>query len=160
VLMPTITFGVLYAWPFLEARLTGDRAEHHLLDRPRDHPVRTGIGAMALTFYALLLLAGSNDIVAKIFLVPVNGVTWAFRILVVTLPLLIGSLMYLWMAALLRSGEDTALHVPLREFRLWRPRPRVVEGDGPVGVVPAAVPPTTAPVAGTEPEFDERELFP
>jgi ubiquinol-cytochrome c reductase cytochrome b subunit len=64
VLLPTITFGLLYAWPFLEARLTGDREEHHLLDRARNHPVRTGIGAMALTFYTLLLLAGSNDILA------------------------------------------------------------------------------------------------
>ena len=152
VLLPTITFGALYAWPFLEARLTGDRAEHHLLDRPRDHPVRTGIGATALTFYVLLLLAGSNDIVAMVFLVPVNGVTWAFRIRVVTLPLLIGFLTYLWMAALLRSGADTALHVPLREFRLWRPRVRVVEGDGPVGAGP--------PALRQEAEFDERELFP
>ena len=35
VLLPGLTFGLLYAWPFLEARVTGDHAEHHLLDRPR-----------------------------------------------------------------------------------------------------------------------------
>jgi len=117
VLLPGVTFGLLYGWPFLEARLTGDHEEHHLLDRARDHPVRTGIGAMALAFYTLLLLAGSNDIVAKIFLVPVSGVTWAFRILVVALPPLVGFVVYWWMAALLRSGKDSALHVPLRDFR-------------------------------------------
>jgi len=120
VLLPTFTFGMLYAWPFLEARITGDHEEHHLLDRPRDHPVRTGIGATALTFYSLLLLAGSNDILAKIFLVPVNGVTWTFRILVVTLPFAVGFVVYWWMAALLRSGEDSALRVPLRQFRPGR----------------------------------------
>ena len=41
VLLPGITFRLLYAWPFLEARFTRDHAEHHLLDRPRDRPVRT-----------------------------------------------------------------------------------------------------------------------
>ena len=159
MLLPTITFGLLYAWPFLEARFTGDRLEHHLLDRARDHPIRTGIGAMALTFYTLLLLAGSNDIVAKFFLVPVNGVTWAFRILVVTLPLLVGFLVHAWMAALSRSGEDSALHVPLREFRLWRPKPREEQGDGgekePIAVPPPATVPTTAPA-----DIETEDLFP
>jgi ubiquinol-cytochrome c reductase cytochrome b subunit len=35
VLVPGLTFLGLYAWPFLEARLTGDRQPHQLLDRPR-----------------------------------------------------------------------------------------------------------------------------
>ena len=32
------------SWPWLERRLTGDRALHNLLDRPRDAPRRTAIG--------------------------------------------------------------------------------------------------------------------
>ena len=44
VLLAGVTFVLLYAWPFLEARFTGDHAEHHLLDRPRDRPVRTALG--------------------------------------------------------------------------------------------------------------------
>src|SRR5690606_25037478 len=39
VLLAGITFGLLYAWPFLEARVTGDHDEHHVLDRPRQRPV-------------------------------------------------------------------------------------------------------------------------
>ena len=35
------TFALLYAWPFLEARVTRDRAEHHMAERPRQRPVRT-----------------------------------------------------------------------------------------------------------------------
>ena len=45
-------------WPFLEARVTGDHAEHHLLDRPRERPVRTALGVATLVFYAVLTLAG------------------------------------------------------------------------------------------------------
>ena len=42
-----------------------DRAEHHLLDRPRDRPVRTAIGVGVLTFYTVLTLAGGQDIIAQ-----------------------------------------------------------------------------------------------
>ena len=56
--MAGVTFTLLYLWPFLEARFTKDRDEHHLLDRPRDRPVRTAIGVGVLSFYVVLLLAG------------------------------------------------------------------------------------------------------
>ncbi|SDJ25951.1 hypothetical protein [Nonomuraea jiangxiensis] len=35
VVLPGLTFLVLYAWPWLDRLITGDRAAHHLLDRPR-----------------------------------------------------------------------------------------------------------------------------
>src|SRR5699024_4399371 len=44
VLLPGLTFGLLYAYPFIEARLTNDHASHQLLDRPRDRPMRSAIG--------------------------------------------------------------------------------------------------------------------
>jgi ubiquinol-cytochrome c reductase cytochrome b subunit len=67
VLYPGIVFGVLYLWPFLEARITGDHAEHHLLDRPRDRPVRTALGVAAITGFVVLLLAGSDDVFVTTF---------------------------------------------------------------------------------------------
>ncbi len=42
---------------FLEKRFTGDYAHHNLLQRPRDVPVRTAVGAMAISFYMVLTLA-------------------------------------------------------------------------------------------------------
>ena len=45
VLLPEVTFGLLYLWPFLEARLTHDYGPHELLDRPTDRPARSAIGA-------------------------------------------------------------------------------------------------------------------
>ena len=48
ILFPSIAFGVLTLWPWIERRFTGDRAERHLLDRPRDAPARTATGVAGL----------------------------------------------------------------------------------------------------------------
>jgi ubiquinol-cytochrome c reductase cytochrome b subunit len=89
VLMPGITFGVLYAWPFLERRFTRDSQPHNLLDRPRDAPVRTALGAATLAFYGILLLAGGNDVLAGIFRIAPEDITLAFRVLIVVVPLVV-----------------------------------------------------------------------
>ncbi|WP_222109728.1 cytochrome b [Streptomyces cupreus] len=86
IVLPGALFTVLYAYPFVERRFTGDRAEHHVCERPRDNPVRTGLGVAAVCFYAVLLAAGGNDIVAQTFRVSVNTLTWVFRIALVLLP--------------------------------------------------------------------------
>jgi ubiquinol-cytochrome c reductase cytochrome b subunit len=116
VLLPGITFGILYAWPFLERRFTGDRAEHQLLDRPREHPFRTAFGLAALSFFVMLHFAASNDLIAKVFLVSVGGVTWAFRILVVTVPPVVFAVTYAWLSALARARADSVLRVPADAF--------------------------------------------
>ena len=74
VVLAGITFGLLYAWPFLESKFTNDHVEHHLLDRPRNRPVRTCMGAATLAFYALLTLSGSTDVLATTFGLSVNVV--------------------------------------------------------------------------------------
>jgi ubiquinol-cytochrome c reductase cytochrome b subunit len=86
VVLPGILFTLMGLYPWLEARFTKDRAYHNLLDRPRDRPVRTGIGAMSITFYIILLIAGGNDIVASIFTFSVQEITWALRIGIIVLP--------------------------------------------------------------------------
>ncbi len=90
VAFPALTFVVLYAWPFLDKRLTRDRAAHHVLDRPRDRPGRSAFGIAVLFFYAILLLAGSQDIVASEMNTTIEPVVWMFRIAVVVVPVLVG----------------------------------------------------------------------
>jgi ubiquinol-cytochrome c reductase cytochrome b subunit len=51
-------------WPFIEQWITGDRREHHLLDRPRNAPTRTAIGIAVIAFYGVLWAEGANDIIA------------------------------------------------------------------------------------------------
>ena len=88
VLIPGLLMTLLAAWPFLEARLTGDHAEHNLLDPPWRTPVRTATGAAGVALFLVLTLAGGNDVLAVILSVPVEGITVAFRILLVVVPVL------------------------------------------------------------------------
>jgi ubiquinol-cytochrome c reductase cytochrome b subunit len=114
VLMPGMTFALLYAWPFLEARFSGDREPHHLLDRARDHPVRTALGTATLTFYGVMWAAASNDLIATWFAISVLSITWAFRILLFVLPPIVGYATYRLMRALAASGAPRFGTMPLR----------------------------------------------
>jgi ubiquinol-cytochrome c reductase cytochrome b subunit len=78
------TLGIAYPW--IEAFATGDRREHHLLDRPRNVPTRTGLGVMALTFYVLLWISGGNDIIATHLHLSINDITYTLRAAVFILP--------------------------------------------------------------------------
>ena len=86
VVLPGILFTLLALYPMIERKLTRDTASHHLLQRPRDVPVRTSLGAMALTFYVVLLISGGNDVIAEKFDISLNAMTWAGRIGLVILP--------------------------------------------------------------------------
>jgi ubiquinol-cytochrome c reductase cytochrome b subunit len=74
------------AYPWIEKRFTKDNALHNLLQRPRDAPVRTSLGVMAISFYTVLVLSGSNDLIAYFFHVSLNATTWAGRIGVLVVP--------------------------------------------------------------------------
>ena len=86
LVVPGILFTLLLGYPFIEGWITGDTGEHHLLDRPRNNPTRTGLGVMAITFYGTLVLNGANDIMAQAFNLSFNGITWFTRIAIFVLP--------------------------------------------------------------------------
>jgi quinol-cytochrome oxidoreductase complex cytochrome b subunit len=88
LVVPGVLFTGLAVYPFVERWITRDYEVHHLLDRPRDVPVRTGIGMAGVTFYGLLWVAGGNDILAKTFDIPLFATTWFFRIAVIVGPVL------------------------------------------------------------------------
>jgi ubiquinol-cytochrome c reductase cytochrome b subunit len=121
VLVPGIVFGLLYLWPFLEARVTGDHAPHHVLDRPRDHPARTGFGVAGLSFVVLLQLAASNDILANWLYSSVATITWTFRIVVLAIPPILGYLAYRLMKALQESRAERLLDLSLQDLAGARP---------------------------------------
>jgi ubiquinol-cytochrome c reductase cytochrome b subunit len=92
VLVPLAAAGgfvlVLVAWPWVEERVSGDRLEHQLLDRPRDAEVRTGVGAAGVTFYGTLWLAASADVLARELHLTFEGVIVALRVVVLAGPVL------------------------------------------------------------------------
>ncbi|HEX8804969.1 MAG TPA: ubiquinol-cytochrome c reductase cytochrome b subunit [Acidimicrobiales bacterium] len=126
VLLAGLTFALLYAWPFLEARVTGDRAEHHILDRPRQRPVRTALGMATFAFYLVCFLGGSSDVLAQTFGLSVNAVLWAFRLLALAAPPVTGWVTYrLCRELTARDGLPGASRVRMREIpgRLLRGTP-------------------------------------
>ncbi|MFD3920092.1 cytochrome bc complex cytochrome b subunit [Streptomyces sp. NPDC058595] len=70
----------LAVYPFIESWITGDKREHHILDRPRNAPTRTAFGVAWLTLYFILLIGGGNDIWATHFHLSINTITWFIRI--------------------------------------------------------------------------------
>jgi len=110
VLLPGITFGLLFAWPFLEERFSKDLAPHNLLDRPRDRPLRTAIGVGVLTFYIVLFAAGADDVIATTVHLSVNALIWTFRVLVLVLPPVTGVVAYWLCRDLARSGTGRRKH--------------------------------------------------
>ncbi|MEU5689479.1 ubiquinol-cytochrome c reductase cytochrome b subunit [Streptomyces venezuelae] len=88
VVLPTLLIAVAALWPFIEAWITGDKGEHHLLDRPREQPARTAFVCSLAAFYLVLFFGGSNDILAERFHLSMNAITWAVRIGVFVIPAL------------------------------------------------------------------------
>ncbi|MFE4976509.1 cytochrome bc complex cytochrome b subunit [Kitasatospora sp. NPDC056651] len=86
LVVPGLLFAALYAYPFAERWLEGDTGEHHLCDRPRDKPTRTALGTAGITVYAVLLIAGGNDVIAYGFGVSVNALTVVLRVALIVLP--------------------------------------------------------------------------
>ncbi len=141
VLLPTVTFGLLYLWPFLERKVTGDDAEHHLLDRPSERPVRTTLGVVVLTFYVMLLLAGGQDIWAQELDLSLPTVLWALRIMVVAVPVLAG--LFTW-----KLCHDLSAGGHARDLE-ERAEPPVAPAD-PVEHAPAPTPePASEPTSST-----------
>jgi ubiquinol-cytochrome c reductase cytochrome b subunit len=89
-----LTFLLLYTWPFIEAKATGDQAEHHVLDLPRQRPLRTSLGVATLSFYLVLFLGAASDVIASTFQVSVNRVLITLRVLVIAVPILAGMIAY------------------------------------------------------------------
>jgi ubiquinol-cytochrome c reductase cytochrome b subunit len=58
---PLFVFLILFAWPTIERRITGDHRRHDLLDRPRDRPIRTAVGAAFLSWVMIIFAVGSTD---------------------------------------------------------------------------------------------------
>ena len=110
LIIPGIMFTLLALYPWIEAKATGDKREHHLLDRPRNAPTRTGLGAMGLTFYVLMWISGGNDLIAQAFSWSINSITWTIRVLLIVLPPLVFVITRRTCLGLQRRDRDKLLH--------------------------------------------------
>jgi ubiquinol-cytochrome c reductase cytochrome b subunit len=110
LIVPGLMFTGLALYPFIESWITGDKREHHLLDRPRNAPNRTAIGAMALTFTLVALINGGNDIIAQQFELSINQIMWFSRIGIIVLPPIAFVITKRICISLQRSDRELVLH--------------------------------------------------
>jgi ubiquinol-cytochrome c reductase cytochrome b subunit len=106
---PTLLL-LLMLLPFVEAWVTGDRREHHLLQRPRNAPTRTGLMAALVTFYGLAWAAGGNDVIAIKMHLSINQITYALRVLIILGPVVAFVVTRRWCISLQRHDRERLLH--------------------------------------------------
>ena len=107
---PMVLFSMIIGWPFLEAWVTGDKREHHLLQRPRNAPTRTAFLAAMVTVYGLLWAAGGNDILATHLHMNLNSITYFMRAAVFIIPPIVFYVARRWCIGLQRGDNDRLLH--------------------------------------------------
>jgi ubiquinol-cytochrome c reductase cytochrome b subunit len=110
VVLPGILFTGLGMWPWIEQWITKDKGYHNLLDRPRDKPMRTALGAMSISFYIILLIAGGNDIIASVFSISVQDITHILRVAIFVVPPLVYLATKRFCLGLQHSDEELVHH--------------------------------------------------
>ncbi|AMM22394.1 ubiquinol-cytochrome c reductase cytochrome b subunit [Frondihabitans sp. PAMC 28766] len=114
ILVPIVVLvgllGTVALYPFIEGWVTGDKREHHILDRPRNAPTRTGFGAAFMVLYAALWGAASSDLMATHFKLSVEQVIHVMQFFAV-----IGPFIAFWVTkrvclALQKKDREVALH--------------------------------------------------
>jgi ubiquinol-cytochrome c reductase cytochrome b subunit len=111
VVLPTFMLMALYLYPFIEEWFTNDREVHHVLEHPSDRPMRTAVGAYAIAFFIIMLVTGSNDIIAARWRADVGVVRDWLRVIAIVVPIVVGVATYYvcrWRATIraTRSAES------------------------------------------------------
>ncbi|MEN9707077.1 MAG: hypothetical protein RIS31_643, partial [Actinomycetota bacterium] len=114
ILLPMIVgvgfLAVVAVYPFVEGWITGDKREHHVLDRPRNAPTRTAIGAAGVTFYAVLWAGAGTDLIATNFKMSLNHVLTFMQIFLFVGPVLAYIIAKRLCLSLQRKDREIVLH--------------------------------------------------
>ncbi|GAB3395999.1 ubiquinol-cytochrome c reductase cytochrome b subunit [Humibacter soli] len=90
ILVPLAVVGLfllaIAAYPFFEQWVRGPGKDDALLDRPRNEPTRTAIGAAGIVFYCALWGAASADLIATQLHIGLENVVNAFQVIVLLGP--------------------------------------------------------------------------
>jgi ubiquinol-cytochrome c reductase cytochrome b subunit len=86
IVLPGLIMGALALYPWFEQWVMRDQRDPFVVDRPRDMPVRTGLGAGFVAFYLVLWLAGGVDSIATTLQTSVNGIIRVLQVSVFVLP--------------------------------------------------------------------------
>jgi ubiquinol-cytochrome c reductase cytochrome b subunit len=132
-ILPVAMFTVVLLLPFLEAWISGDKREHHLLQRPRNAPTRTAFLASLMTVYGLFWAAGGNDIIATHLSMSLNSITYFMRGAVFVLPPIVFVVVRRWCIGLQRADNERLLHGYESGVIMRSPDGRYTERHLPIG---------------------------
>jgi ubiquinol-cytochrome c reductase cytochrome b subunit len=110
IVLPGLMFTILLMLPFLDHWISGDKRDHHLLQRPRNAPNRTATMVALMTFIGVLWMAGGNDIIALKFDLNLNYITYFNRVMVFLGPVLAFLITRRWCISLQRADQNRLLH--------------------------------------------------
>jgi ubiquinol-cytochrome c reductase cytochrome b subunit len=110
IVLPGLLFTVLLLLPFIEGWITGDKREHHLLQRPRNAPTRTATMVALMTLYGCFWAAGGNDLIAIRLHASINQITYFLRAAVFIAPVIAFIVTRRVCISLQRHDNETLLH--------------------------------------------------
>ncbi len=158
VVVPGLLFTIMLAYPFVESWITGDKREHHLLQRPRNAPTRTAFMVAMITLYGVLWAEGGNDILALTFHWNLNYITYLARAAVFVLPVVAFIIARRWCISLQRQDREQLLHGYETGIIMRSPEGAYAERHAPLPVEQAYA--LTArdrdPLVGPPEEYDEQ----
>lgn len=101
-LVPTALILALVVYPFVERRVYGLEGEWHVLQNPMDIPLRAGFVVGFFSFVLLLSAAATNDVLSRLWGIPIETLTRAFRVACLALPPALAAAFVMWSRARLR----------------------------------------------------------
>ncbi|HSJ46454.1 MAG TPA: cytochrome b N-terminal domain-containing protein [Euzebyales bacterium] len=89
VVLPGLIFTFLAAYPFIEKRVYGLEGEWHVLQNPLEIPLRAAVMLGVFSGLLILAAAATNDILSRMFGIPIEAMTWFFRVAVIVVPVVL-----------------------------------------------------------------------
>jgi len=112
VLMPSLVFGALYLYPFVEKLFSSDKGDQNVLRLPYEQPFKTAFGIGVFVFMLVLLIAGGDDVIAVATDSSVVELRRILRILVIVAPPIAAMLTYPVCARIRRRKAAVAATTP------------------------------------------------
>jgi quinol---cytochrome-c reductase cytochrome b subunit len=112
IVLPTLIFGALILYPFLEKRVYRLDGDWHVLQNPLDIPLRASFGLGTFSAVLFMSAAATSDQLSRLSGIPIETVLWFFRITTVVVPIGLAWLIYRYSK---RRLERRDLDVATRE---------------------------------------------
>ena len=132
VLMPSLVFGGLYLWPFVEKLFSRDEGDQNVLRLPYEQPIKTALGVAFFVFMLVLLVAGGDDIIAVATGSSLVEMRAMLRVLVFVAPIIAAALTYLVCARLRLKAASSAVAIQHISAMEERPDDSVIPSEAPL----------------------------